>query len=484
MYLLYSVKNKKKMINNQNNKKRNSAFYFNVPMLNNMNLSILQDRAALSNLVNRAKQIKEHQIQKENQNENKEEENKYLKFAPKSNYIRGIRPSNASRTTKVLNQNKKEIIDKLKTEKIHNEENIQNEIETSPIKLREKENYIESNNNEKLKNNIYEIPKTYSPENIRNAFRKQRLTGSIDLGISQIQYLNNNIVFNIIQNNNEIHNYYQNENIERIHMNSFYTIKENSTVKEFSYLEDQNIANEETMEDKGKSIENFNNDKSNILFLLFDGHGGDTISKYLQKNFDKIYKETLKENNNNIEKSLKLSFLKINSEIKKLNLNSIGSTGCIVHIKWLSESNLIIYTANCGDTRASLISPISYLRLSKDHRADNNEEKERIINCGGKIINNRVMGMLMLTRAFGDFELENVGVYCEPFINKVQVDLNQKNQFVILACDGIWDLNSEREIMEMIMFDNNSSSLVQNIVKNTLRKDAWDNLSVFAIKLT
>ena len=66
----------KKMINNQNNKKRNSAFYFNVPMLNNMNLSILQDRAALSNLVNRAKQIKEHQIQKENQNENKEEENK------------------------------------------------------------------------------------------------------------------------------------------------------------------------------------------------------------------------------------------------------------------------------------------------------------------------------------------------------------------------------------------------------------------------
>ena len=475
------------MINNQNNKKRNSAFHFNVPMLNNMNLSILQDRAALSNLVNRAKQIKEHQLQKENQNENKdEEENKYLKFAPKSNYIRGVRPSNASRTTKVLNQNKMEIIDKLKTEKINNEENIQNEIETSPIKLRERENYIDNNNNnnEQLQNNKYEIPKTYSPENIKNAFRRQRLRGSIDLGINQIQYLNNNLTYSVNQNYNEINHYYQNENIERIHMNSFYTVKENSTVKEFSYLEDQNIANEETMEDKGKSIENFNNDKSNILFLLFDGHGGDTISKYLQKNFDKIYKKTLKENNNNIEKSLKISFSKINSEIKKLNLNSIGSTGCIVHIKWLSESNLIIYIANCGDTRASLISPINYLRLSKDHRTDNKEEQERIINCGGNIINNRVMGLLMLTRAFGDFELEKNGVYCEPFINKVQVDLNQKNQFVILATDGIWDLNSEREIMEMIMFDNNSTSLVQNIVKNTLRKDAWDNLSIFAIKLT
>ena len=472
------------MINNQKYKKRNSLFDFNVPMLNNMNLSILQDRTALSNLVNKAKKLKEHQLQKENQNESKKEENQYINYSPKSNYIRVIRP-NSSRTTKIFEQNKIEIIDKIKTENINNKENIQNEIETSPIKLREKElENNENNNDERLQYKIYEIPKTYSPEIIRNSYRKQRLTGSIDLGINQIQYLNNNIGLNLIQNYNGINNYYHNENIEKIHMNSFYTIKQNSTVKEFSYLEDQNIAKEETMEDKGKSIENFNNDKSNILFLLFDGHGGDTISKYLQKNFDKIYKKTLKENNNNIEKSLKISFSKINSEIKKLNLNSIGSTGCIVHIKWLSESNLIIYIANCGDTRASLISPINYLRLSKDHRTDNKEEQERIINCGGNIINNRVMGMLMLTRAFGDFELEKNGVYCEPFINKVQVDLNQKNQFVILATDGIWDLNSEREIMEMIMFDNNCTSLVQNIVKNTLRKDAWDNLSIFAIKVT
>ena len=90
----------------------------------------------------------------------------------------------------------------------------------------------------------------------------------------------------------------------------------------------------------------------------------------------------------------------------------------------------------------------------------------------------------MLTWVFGDFELENYGVTCEPYINKFEVDLNEKNQFVIVASDGIWDLNSESELQEMIMFNNNSSTLVQNIVKNTLRKDAWDNLSIFAIKVT
>ena len=60
--------------------------------------------------------------------------------------------------------------------------------------------------------------------------------------------------------------------------------------------------------------------------------------------------------NNDIKQSLKSTFIKLNSEIKKLNLNSVGSTACVVQIKWNSPSNLIIYIANCGDTRASYFS--------------------------------------------------------------------------------------------------------------------------------
>ena len=39
------------------------------------------------------------------------------------------------------------------------------------------------------------------------------------------------------------------------------------------------------MEDKGKSIRNFNNNSNKLLFCLFDGYGGDEASSYLQKNF-------------------------------------------------------------------------------------------------------------------------------------------------------------------------------------------------------
>ena len=162
----------------------------------------------------------------------------------------------------------------------------------------------------------------------------------------------------------------------------------------------------------------------------------------------------------------------------------MGSTACIVHLIWENPSKLIIYNANCGDTRVSLIHTDFYRRLSKDHRADDKDEKKRIIKNGGMIINGRVMGLLMLTRTFGDFELSSFGVIENPFINKTEIDLNINNQFLIIACDGIWDLNNEIEFQQMIIFDNDCESLCQKIIKTTLRKDAWDNLSIFCIKLT
>ena len=111
-------------------------------------------------------------------------------------------------------------------------------------------------------------------------------------------------------------------------------------------------------------------------------------------------------------------------------------------------------------------------------------KKKRIIKSGGMIINGRVMGALMLTRAFGDFELSNFGVIANPFISKTEIDLNIVNQFLIIACDGVWDLNNESEFQQMVMFDIDTQSLCQKIIRGTLRKDAWDNLSVFCIKLT
>ena len=397
-------------------------------------------------------------------NKNTEKKDEKIDEDEPSKFVRQNRANNISRTTKITGN-----LDVLKR--------FNKKINTDDYKSPEKK----SNFNNNIKN--INSPIKFDNEEEDKKIKKKSLFSNSNPNNNNNN--NNNININV-NNNNKINNNISNQPKvqEYTTTKEFYSIKQSSTVLEFSYREDQNIANEDTMEDKGLSIENFLGDKNQILFELFDGHGGMSISHYLQNNFDRVYRKNLKIFKNDYENCFKTTFKELDIEIKKLDLVSMGSTACIIHIIKETPSKLVVHCANCGDTRASLISPMKFKRLSYDHRADDEEEKRRVQNSGGTIINNRVMGALMLSRAFGDFELKSFGVKCEPYYSYTEIDLNEKNQFVILACDGVWDLNTESDFQQLIMFCNDSEMLCSTIIKNTLRKDAWDNLSVFAIKLT
>ena len=276
-----------------------------------------------------------------------------------------------------------------------------------------------------------------------------------------------------------------NKNIENVKIGTFYTCKTSQTVCGFSYREDQNRQYKDSMEDKGISIDNFNSKQNQTLFCLFDGHGGDLVSRYLQKNFATTYKKNLESLNDNIENTLKITFRDIDHQIQKCDYITMGSTGCIVHIIKENSYSLKIYCANVGDTRCSLISRVAIKRLSYDHKGSDPIEKDRIIKSGGSIINDRVMGQLMLTRAFGDFEFKTFGVRVEPHIQSITIDPEEKSQFLIIGCDGIWDVLSEEDVQHIIMFGSNDpEELCKSIMKNALLKGAWDNLSLFVIRLS
>ena len=298
------------------------------------------------------------------------------------------------------------------------------------------------------------------------------------------KYKNKN---NKIQNNI---NYNENFSIEYETVKDNYSIKSCNIVLEYSFREAQNIDSQTMMEDKSKSIENFNNNKNQMLFELFDGHGGEEISNFLQQNFAQIYKQYLEINNYDIPKSLSDSFKEADDMIKESinNLEGIGSTGTIVHLFWEENNRLMVYSANVGDSRVSLISPYHIIRLSYDHRMSDEKEKKRILDARVEVVENRIGGELMLTRIFGDYEFKDEknknGVICEPFLSKIKIDLNIRDQFLILASDGIWDLVNEKEIQQMIKKYNNSEKLCAMIIKKALDKGSWDNMSVFAIRLT
>ena len=384
-----------------------------------------------------------------------------------------------------------------------------------------------------IKNNYNNINNTYLNSGNNSRYQEQEqgvLTKSLNYAynLEEIPKKNKNIeshasftrkpfVIETKKNKNSYNNNYENESkkmkksynkkiknnpnqmIEYETVKENYSFKQCNCVLEYSFREDQNIDSEMVMEDKSKSIENFNNDKNQMVFEIFDGHGGDEISTYLQNNLAQIYKQNLLLNKGNIILSLKNAFRDADDEMRnQLNIDGLGSTGTLVHIKWETENDLVVYSANVGDSRVSLISPEHIIRLSYDHRTTDEKERKRILESGLEIIDERINGTLMLTRIFGNYEYKNIneneedendidnnkGLICEPFISKINIDLNIENQFLILASDGIWDIITEEEIQQIIQKYQDTQQICSIAIKKCLRNEAWDNMSIFAIKLT
>jgi len=232
------------------------------------------------------------------------------------------------------------------------------------------------------------------------------------------------------------------------------------------------------MEDKGKTIDNFNNNPNSILFCLFDGHGGVQVSKYLQENFPIFFKKILP--NEYLELKIIDLFPEIDNKLKENNFYQVGSTACIIYIT--KENNKkFLYCANIGDTRCIILRNNSFERLSYDDRASDDNEYNRIVNNGGIVFAGRVYGQLMLSRAFGDWELKNYGVISVPHVMRIEICQNDK--FVVVASDGIWDVLSDNDVYNMSFQFGNSKDFCDHIIKSAIEKGTMDNISCFVIKL-
>ena len=310
--------------------------------------------------------------------------------------------------------------------------------------------------------------------------------------------INNNQVYNINQNNNNLQlrnqniNYIQNitpntqlqnvmpyinnEIISDNNSTEYYKESKGGLVKSYAYCEEPNPNHRQYMEDQGIAIENFNNDPNKILFGLFDGHGGDQVSKYLQENFA-IYMKQMMPFNNYFQDFVNL-FKTLDEKVKALNCPDAGSTATIVYIERQNDKKYL-YCINVGDSRCIIINKKGIMRLSKDDRVDDPNEKERIIKEGGFIYNGRIHGILMLSRCFGDWGIKNYGVSCEPHIAKIEI--NDDDLCLVIASDGVWDFMKDEEFKVLMDTKMNSLDICKDIITESLNKGSSDNISCFVI---
>ncbi|OMO52614.1 phosphatase 2C (PP2C)-like protein [Corchorus olitorius] len=146
-----------------------------------------------------------------------------------------------------------------------------------------------------------------------------------------------------------------------------------------------------------------------------------------------------------------------------------------------------LVVGNVGDSRAVLgtrdkDNSLAAVQLTIDLKPNLPAEAERIRRCKGRVFalqdepevarvwlpNNDSPGLAM-ARAFGDFCLKDFGLISVPEISFRR--LSERDEFIVLATDGIWDVLSNKEVVDIVASAPARSSAARALVESAVR--AW-----------
>ncbi|KFA77034.1 hypothetical protein S40288_04722 [Stachybotrys chartarum IBT 40288] len=278
----------------------------------------------------------------------------------------------------------------------------------------------------------------------------------------------------------------------------------------------------------------------NGYFAIFDGHAGTFAADWCGKKLHIILEDIIRKNPNApIPELLDETFTTVDAQLEKLPLKNSGCTAAIAVLRWedrvpseqsatgsqslapaaaaatktaaahaqekdasagtLSAADVpqnevtdqslkksasrrrVLYTANVGDARIILCRSGKALRLSYDHKGSDESEGKRIANAGGLILNNRVNGVLAVTRALGDTYMKEL-VTGHPYTTETVIQ-PEMDEFIIIACDGVWDVCSDQEAVDLVREVQDPIAASKQLVDHALNHFSTDNLSCMVVRL-
>ncbi|KAF2280560.1 protein phosphatase 2C [Westerdykella ornata] len=233
------------------------------------------------------------------------------------------------------------------------------------------------------------------------------------------------------------------------------------------------------------------------FFGVYDGHGGDKVAIYTGEHLHEIVAKQDAFREGNIKKALQDGFLATDRAILSDPKYDEEVSGCTASVGIISKDK--IWVANSGDSRSVLGIKGRAKPLSFDHKPQNEGEKARIQAAGGFVDFGRVNGNLALSRAIGDFEFkksaelppENQIVTAFP---DVEIhDISEDDEFLVIACDGIWDCQSSQAVVEFvrrgIVAKQELSAICENMMDNCLASNSdtggvgCDNMTMIVVGL-
>lgn len=251
-----------------------------------------------------------------------------------------------------------------------------------------------------------------------------------------------------------------------------------------------------SMEDAHTTILKLEGREKFSYFGVYDGHGGQNVAKYSGEQLHKRIANDEAFKREEFKVAIKNGFLGTDSDLKKDPEFTNDPSGCTAVTALITPDNRV-FVGNAGDSRAIMSVNGEAKALSFDHKPVNRTESSRIVAAGGFVEFGRVNGNLALSRAIGDFEFkQNVNltpeyqiVTSDPEITEHPI--TEKDEFIVLACDGIWDCMTSEEVVEFVRQEiakgSNLSKVCEDLMERCLAPDSeiggvgCDNMTVIIV---
>lgn len=233
-----------------------------------------------------------------------------------------------------------------------------------------------------------------------------------------------------------------------------------------------------------------NKDLAEVNYMgIYDGHGGKFVSKFLHKYLHLYFIDK------NIIYPISTKYIieKFNEVNTKLltkyekQASDCGST-CLIALYYKNPTNNLNYItiANTGDSRSILCRNNIAVPLTKDHKPNWPEEKSRIEKLNGKIKydgDDYRIKDLSVSRSFGD-KSAHPFITCVPDV--FNYEITNQDKFIILACDGLWDVLSNQEVVNFILIEcykdenriNKDTNIANKLATYAIKRGSQDNVSI------
>lgn len=237
------------------------------------------------------------------------------------------------------------------------------------------------------------------------------------------------------------------------------------------------------------------------FFAVFDGHCGQRVANYCSEHLYHFVTKSPAWADKNYRQALVDGFVNMDQHIYQQNPDE--RSGCTAVAVLISEDGKKLYCANAGDSRAilgqsSAAGSSAVEPLSDDHKPYNRGEQLRIQKAGSVVFNKRVNGILALSRAIGDFNFKKnrvlpwveQAVTCSPDVKEIDID-QARDDFIVLACDGIWDVRSNDDVAAFVRqrlqrkvpLHTICEQLMQSCLSPRPFGNGCDNMSVIVVTL-